>query len=162
MVILGSWKLLSTSTGAQCSRNERPLAWNWMAAYKPNNSGRAVSNVEKKWWPPQRFFSEQLSQEDTEIASHPYKLPTLCGSDEADMPFPVLSWNSAFTSSLSAYNQVCIITLISVTHFRTKKNLLCQQCLKGLRSQFLLQMMTKCSMTLTPSRSSSLLQSIPR
>lgn len=133
MVILGSWKLLSTSTGAQCSRSERPLAWNWMAAYKPNNSGRAVSNVEKKWWPPQRFFSEQLFQEDTEIASHPYELPTLCGSDKADMPFPVLSWNSAFTSSLSAYNQVCIITLISVTHFRTKKKFALPTVFEGVK-----------------------------
>lgn len=54
--------------------------------------------------------SEQLLQENTKIASHPHELPPLCGSDEEDMPLPVLSWNSAFTSSLRAYSQVCITT----------------------------------------------------
>lgn len=37
------------------------------------------------------LFSEQLSQENIKIASHPYELPPLCGSDEAGMSFPVLS-----------------------------------------------------------------------
>lgn len=37
------------------------------------------------------LFSEQLSQEDTKITSHQYELPPLCGSDEADVTFPVLS-----------------------------------------------------------------------
>lgn len=76
------------------------------------------------------LFSEQLPQENTKIASHPYELPPLCGSDEADMPLLVLSWNSAFTSSLSAYSQVCITTFsYQLLTLETRKKL-------GLQAEF--------------------------
>lgn len=85
------------------------------------------------------LFSEQLSQENIKIASHPYELPPLCGSDEAGMPLPVLSWNSAFTSSPRAYSQVCITTFsYQLLTLETRKKLAVQAEFEGVKISVLI------------------------